>query len=551
MKIPKVEFEVYYKLNGINLIKLNITDYCKNCKIVISVPAHINKNEIDKYNASSGYYNDICYTTTSDSGTDIILNDRKNEFLDNNMTICQDNCLFSAMNYSNNRAKCSCDVMMSSSKFEDMKINKEKLFQNFIDIKNIANIQLLICYNVLFSKIRLIKNYGSYSILFIILIHFIIIIIYYSKNLYNKILFKINEILFSINNMEILNITTFQEDSKQEILLKNKYKKEKIKKNLEQKSKKFNHKKAIHLKKVKFNQKIDYIDNPPIKKRIKNMISKNLIKKAKNLNQPSVETMGFYKEGNEFKNNTDNKTKDKIIKQIKKIMAYNDTELNNLEYILARRFDKRKYCQYYFSLLKTKHAFIFTFCNNNDYNLKIIKIDLFLFNFALFYIINALFFNDDTMHKIYKNKGNFDIIGQLPQIIYSTIISSLFGFILEMLALTEDTILQLKKIRIKNVLNKIFVNLVKKIKIKLLLYFIVIIIFLIFFWYYLSMFCAIYINTQIHLIKDTLLSFVLSFIEPLAIYLIPGIFRIPTLSKQRKNMSYLYRFSVFLQNILI
>ena len=155
------------------------------------------------------------------------------------------------------------------------------------------------------------------------------------------------------------------------------------------------------------------------------------------------------------------------------------------------------------------------------------------------------------MHKIYKNKGNFDIIGQLPQIIYSTIISSLFGFILEMLALTEDTILQLKKIRIKNVLNKIFVNLVKKIKIKLLLYFIVIIIFLIFFWYYLSMFCAIYINTQIHLIKDTLLSFVLSFIEPLAIYLIPGIFRIPTLSKQHKNMSYLYRFSVFLQNILI
>ena len=185
MKIPKVEFEVYYKLNGINLIKLNITDYCKNCKIVISVPAHINKNEIDKYNASSGYYNDICYTTTSDSGTDIILNDRKNEFLDNNMTICQDNCLFSAMNYSNNRAKCSCDVMMSSSKFKDMKINKEKLFQNFIDIKNIANIQLLVCYNVLFSKVKLIKNYGSYSILFIILIHFIIIIIYYSKNLYN------------------------------------------------------------------------------------------------------------------------------------------------------------------------------------------------------------------------------------------------------------------------------------------------------------------------------------------------------------------------------
>ena len=81
--------------------------------------------------------------------------------------------------------------------------------------------------------------------------------------------------------------------------------------------------------------------------------------------------------------------------------------------------DKRKYCQYYILLLKAKHAIIFTFFNITDYNLKIIKIDLFLFNFALFYKINALFFDDDTMHKIYKNKGTFYLIDQLPQITYS------------------------------------------------------------------------------------------------------------------------------------
>jgi hypothetical protein len=320
---------------------------------------------------------------------------------------------------------------------------------------------------------------------------------------------------------------------------------------LEQKSKKFNHKKAINLKKVKFNQKIDYIDNPPIKKRIKNMISKNLIKKAKNLNQPSVETMGFYKEGNEFKKNTDNKTKDKIIKQIKKIMAYNDTELNNLEYILARRFDKRKYCQYYFSLLKTKHAFIFTFCNNDDYNLKIIKIDLFLFNFAISYMVNALFFNDDTMHKIYENKGAFNILDQLPQVVYSFLISSFFSFILELLALTEGVILELKKIKNKIEFNQRILKFNSTIKIKFLIYFIISSIFLLFFWYYLSMFCAIYVNTQFHLIKDTVLSFILSFIEPLGIYLIPGLFRIPSLSKKYNNRYILYKLSQILQIILI
>ena len=86
------------------------------------------------------------------------------------------------------------------------------------------------------------------------------------------------------------------------------------------------------------------------------------------------------------------------VSKIKNIMEYNDEELNNLEYDLALKYDKRNYCQYYLSLLNTNHPIISTFCYNNDYNLKIIKIDLFLINFVLFFTINALFFNDDTMH---------------------------------------------------------------------------------------------------------------------------------------------------------
>ena len=70
-------------------------------------------------------------------------------------------------------------------------------------------------------------------------------------------------------------------------------------------------------------------------------------------------------------------------------MKFNDEEKNNLEYNLALKYDKRTYFEYYLSLIKTKHLFIFSFFNNTDYNSKIIKIGLFLFNFALFYIINA------------------------------------------------------------------------------------------------------------------------------------------------------------------
>ena len=70
MKIPKVEYDVYSKLNGISLVKLNLS-YCENTKVDISVPTLLT-DSLDKLNSSSEYYNDLCYTATSDSGTDIM-----------------------------------------------------------------------------------------------------------------------------------------------------------------------------------------------------------------------------------------------------------------------------------------------------------------------------------------------------------------------------------------------------------------------------------------------------------------------------------------------
>jgi len=363
----------------------------------------------------------------------------------------------------------------------------------------------------------------------------IIIIIYYSKNLYKQIQNKINEILFSLSNIEIFN-TTFQEEKIYE-------KSEDINlKKLEQNFLILKNKKSNNFVKIKSNKKKE-------KKISKKMNNKNITEKTTNLKHLSIETIRFNKKDIKFKNKSDSKNIYLMLKRIKKTMAYNDTELNDLEYSLAKRYDKRKYCQYYFSLLKTRHAFIFTFFNNNDYNSKIIKIDLFIFNFALFYVINAIFFNDDTMHKIYTNKGSFDLRDQLPQIVYSSILSSIFSFILEMLALTEGEILKIKKIRTKVKYNKIINKVDNRIKIKQLLYFIISNIFLVLFWYYLSMFCAIYINTQIHLIKDTIFSYILSFIEPFIVYLIPGVFRILALYSKH-NYNFLYKFSIILQNIL-
>ena len=104
-----------------------------------------------------------------------------------------------------------------------------------------------------------------------------------------------------------------------------------------------------------------------------------------------------------------------------------------------------------------------------------------------------------------------------------------------MLALSQDVILNFKSKRKNSDLNKRIICLKKKIKIKLIFYFISSSIFLLFFWYYISMFCAIYANTQIHLIKDTFISLIISLITPFIINLLPGIFRIPSLSNINNN----------------
>ena len=225
---------------------------------------------------------------------------------------------------------------------------------------------------------------------------------------------------------------------------------------------------------------------------------------------------------------------EEIVKKIKTILEYNDKEKNEFTYKKALKYDKRNYCQFYFSLLKTKYILIFTFYTRNDYNSKIIKINLFFIGFVANYAINPLFFSDDTMHKIYEDYGTFDIINQLPEIIYSYLISTAYDFLLNLLALSEDDISEFKKTRKKvNLINKAK-SLKNKLDIKFLLYFIITI-FLLFFWYYLAMFCAVYKNTQYHLIKDTLVSFLISLITPLGFNLLPGICRIHSLSDKKIN----------------
>ena len=210
MKIPKIEYDVYYKENENHLVELNL-NYCKDFRSNLLIPVEINEN-LDILNSSGGYYNDICYTTKSDSGSDIILKDRKNDFIYHNKTVCQEDCIFTDYNKDTKKAICSCKIKEPSLSSANMNIDINKIMKSFIDIKNIANIALLKCYKKLFSLKDIIKNIGFLMIIPIIIFNFLCIIIFYCKQ-YKKLKKKIKKIIISREalysskkNVMILNI---------------------------------------------------------------------------------------------------------------------------------------------------------------------------------------------------------------------------------------------------------------------------------------------------------------------------------------------------------
>ena len=492
--IPIVEYEVY-NIKTKEKLDLNLCSYMKIYKYI---PVSINENNLFMYNSSNEYYNDFCYPYSTEKNTDIILKDRRNEYINNNMSLCEKNCKYCEYNKDTKKALCECFIKINFPLISEIEINKDLLLRNFEDIKNIINIYIIKCYYKLFKKEGIIKNMGFYIMSVMIIFSIILSLLFRIKG-YNNLKKQIDDIIKSqTKNNYIENKITNNNPPK------NKYKKNIIIKKNNSTIKKINTKleKSNNSSESKIyitSKSIKYIKKEPV-----NSINNNIL----NIIKTDIDIS----------------------------LNYNDYEMNNLTYIDALKLDKRTYRQYYFSLLKTKHLAIFTFYTKTDYNSRLIKIILFLFCFSLYFTVNALFFNDGTIHTIYIDEGSFNFIYQIPQILYSTLITSLISIIIKNLSLSEKNILEIK--REKSNSKEKSIKIIKCLNIKFILFFILLFLFLFLFWYYLSCFCAVYVNTQIHLIKDTLISFSLSLIYPFILNLFPGLFRMPSLKNSNRELIY-------------
>ena len=561
--MPIVEYEIYhpYTLQKIDL------DICKNDKINVYLPVTINEEDLDKHNLKSTYYNDICYPTFSSNGADLIIEDRIKEYINNNLTLCENNCKLSDYNSEKKQVLCECNPKSDTNVNSDIIIDKNSILSDFTNIKSLINLDVMKCFHLLFSKKGLSKNIGNFILLSIIVFYIIAVFIFTFKG-YNSLLSQIKDLIrfklinsndshskknkpkkIKINkkrsrkNLRNLKDRLKRHKSKKKSNIKNKNSNapplKKIKSQKSQKNKSSSTIFKVKNKSKDLNNKITFESN------IKNCYesSNSIIKISNKMNTKSLVPKNINKSKSLFKEKT-NKESNKSI-----ILHFTDLEINTLDYKKALKYDKRTYIQYYLSLIRTKHLIIFAFYPIRDYNSTIIKICLLFFTFSCYYTINALFFNDSIMHAIYENSGGFNFIYHLPQILYSTIISLIINMIIRNLSLSDKNIIELKHKKVTpNFMSKTE-RVLKCLKIKFICFFVFSFVFLILFWYYLSCFCAVYQKTQIHLIKDTVISFSLSLFYQFGINLIPGCLRMNSLNAKNKDRYILYKISLIIQYI--
>ena len=216
----------------------------------------------------------------------------------------------------------------------------------------------------------------------------------------------------------------------------------------------------------------------------------------------------------------------KHAEKIEKDFVLNDEQLNSADFDIAKNKDTRSYFKLYWSLLKMKQLFIFTFYTSTDYNLRIAKIALFILFVAFYFAFTALFFNDNIMREIYIYRGNTSAAVHVPNIILSSLCCLIMNFIVRFVSLSERDISKINCERDVQNKRKLCDKTKKILKIKLFILFTVSALLLGLCWYYVAAFCAVFKNSQGHYFINVLVAFIVCNIWPCVTSLIPPIFRI-------------------------
>ena len=537
-----VQYEVY---DLFNKTKLDLS-ICRNVSVSVHIPTQLSESTqkliesltklgYDVFNINDPFYTDFCTKYTTEEGTDISLADRKKYIYETIIkeVQCQENCEFSSYDSESRHLECSCRVQDNIETVDYKKFSWKKLHNTFYDVLKYSNYKVIFCYKLVFDTAIFGYNKGFWILFILFLLYLTQLTIYLFKKISP---FKIYIARFHFNR-KILNMI---EDNKQSIDFQNKIVISTERNNIFSP----NPNSQFPPKKQSSINNIDIIKNEKYKGKDSN--DKLNIKLKENNSRNKGDLMVVSKKKiSKFSSTNSEEMKENQIAENNIILLKNkimdDFEFNNLEFEKALELDNRNFIRTYWSILKREHSIIFTFFNHNDYNLYYTKFARFIFLIATDLAMNVFFFSDETMNKLYLSYGEYDFVQQIPQIIYSKIITNVMEVFLCFLSLTDKHYYQIKVLS-KSQKIKIF-EIIKCVRVKIIIFFIFTFLIFLFYIYLVTAFCAIYEKTQIVYLKDSLSSFVLGLITPFIIYFFPCLFRLIALRSKCAKWKCMYSLS--------
>ena len=485
--INKVEYQAYdenknpYDLSICDDVNIQVIYSIRNNSLANLTSAKFFKQSgIDIFNINDSFFNDIC-EPYSESDNDLILEDIiKNIY--QNYSLCEEGCIYDKIDLENMTIVCDCKVKDNISLvFTPLNVEYSE--------GSSTNLDVIKCYNLVFSFNGKKDNIGFWIFGILFLIHLPLIFYYFFKGIkpIREYIFKEMKKYGYIKNNK--NKNNFRNNGGNKAIKFDNRKKGKIKiQNNNSLIKKNKKPVSSPPNKKKYGKKINKQFTIKSLKIIDNSSSRNILKGSKGDMIPQINSNLNNELHNEFKNKKFYKTKSKKklnlnktkiykevipnkiknisvlptqeigkIKEIKKNLQFKNKQnlkvytfinmdlnlsrnkkyippdshiiLNNYTYEEAIKYDKRELCVIFYIYALSKQIFFHTFLFRSPLEIFPLRLCLFIFIISSDLALNSLFYFNENISKKYLYAKNLFLFAFSDNILV-IFLSTFIGFFL-------------------------------------------------------------------------------------------------------------------------
>ena len=483
----------------------------------------LTKQDINIFDKNSDFYTDLCFHFKSPiDGKDIPLKDRLKLFFPN-ITLCDEGCHIKGVNLTTLKASCECTLnnLLNNNIFGNNLLVQKSLGE-VQEILTKTNIEVMKCYKDVFDKEMYKKNTGFFIVIILIFIQLICKIIYFCNfkiKIKKYVLAITDKYLYFLRNKpnphnniskpnNLLKLAPPKNNPGSGVKLNNG--------NININERKFmnNKSKTIVRKQEGKNTTIKIINNP---RKFSNKLSFSLSNDSR---QNYINSKNNFERKDTVKNGYEPIMPDLSNHLNINIQEFIKTDPDDMDYDDAIREDKRTFCQYFYSRIKTEQIILSTFLKHEVLRPIPIKIILLILDIDLYLIINGLFFNENYISDLLHSGPDtvWSFVNRIfDRIIIITITGVIINYIIEFFFVEESKIKKIFKRENGNiiVLKYEIVELIKCTYRKYNIFIIISSIIMIFSLYYIFSFNNVYPCIKAEWLKSSIIIIIIMQILPI------------------------------------